>query len=84
MTQTAQVEQVRVLKLTLHGQLVGYLAGFQGGRNPWRAIKPHLVDVMDKARTQWLQALDSLPMNPAHKRSLRIHWQTLQDDFQIK
>ena len=30
---------------------------------PWRAIKPHLEDVMDKARTQWHSAITALPMN---------------------
>ena len=50
---------------------------------PWRAIKPHLDDVMDRARTQWPKALDSLPMKPEHKQSLRRHWQTLQNDFRI-
>jgi serine/threonine-protein kinase HipA len=33
MSGQGSAEQVGVLKLTLHGQLVGYLAGFQGGRN---------------------------------------------------
>ncbi len=28
-----QIEEVNVLKLSLHGRLVGYLAGFQNGRN---------------------------------------------------
>lgn len=28
-----QVDEIAVLKLTLHGHLVGYLAGFQSGRN---------------------------------------------------
>lgn len=50
---------------------------------PWRAIKPHLHDVMDKARAYWPKALHDLPMNPAHKRFLEGHWQALQDDFRI-
>ncbi|WP_404355591.1 hypothetical protein [Methylotuvimicrobium sp. KM1] len=29
----AQVDEIHVLKLSLHETLVGYLAGFQGGRN---------------------------------------------------
>lgn len=33
MSGQGQAERVGVLTLTLHGQLVGYLAGFQGGRN---------------------------------------------------
>ena len=28
-----QMEEINVLKITLHGRLVGYLAGFQNGRN---------------------------------------------------
>jgi|GEM_PF-3892793 len=28
-----QIEEASVLKLTLHGRLIGYLAGFQNGRN---------------------------------------------------
>ncbi len=28
-----QIDEVSVLKLTLHGRLIGYLAGFQNGRN---------------------------------------------------
>lgn len=28
-----KIEEINVLKLTLHGRLVGYLAGFQNGRN---------------------------------------------------
>lgn len=50
---------------------------------PWRAIKPHLDDVMDKARTQWPRALNALPMNEGHKRQLRQHWQSLQSDFRV-
>lgn len=50
---------------------------------PWRAIKPHLDDVMDKTRTQWPQALKDLPMNDQHKTQLRKHWQALQADFKI-
>lgn len=51
---------------------------------PWRAIKPHLEDVMDKARNLWPGALKNLPMNEAHKLRLTQHWQNLQDDFRIK
>lgn len=29
----AQVDEIIVIKLSLHDRLVGYLAGFQGGRN---------------------------------------------------
>ena len=50
---------------------------------PWRAIKPHLDDAMDKARTLWLSAIKDLPMDEAHKESLIRHWRNLQQDFRI-
>ena len=34
---------------------------------PWRAIKPHLEDVLDKARSLWPQQLAGLPMANAQK-----------------
>lgn len=129
-------QEINVLKLTLHNQLVGYLAGFHNGRNvlsfapnfrydtyratfslithpnfphadklmaepwyqvsyahfeywakksgiPWRAIKPHLDDVMEKARSLWPQALKNLPMNEEHKQKLIKHWQNLHQDFRV-
>ncbi|TQV70600.1 type II toxin-antitoxin system HipA family toxin [Exilibacterium tricleocarpae] len=51
---------------------------------PLRAIKPHLKDVMDKARSIWPDALKDLPMNEVHKEGLRNHWNNLQPDFRIK
>ncbi|MBV1959590.1 MAG: type II toxin-antitoxin system HipA family toxin [Pseudomonadales bacterium] len=50
---------------------------------PWRAIKPHLEDTLDKARTLWPKALNELPMDEAHKRQLKEHWQALSSDFRI-
>jgi serine/threonine-protein kinase HipA len=50
---------------------------------PWRAIKPHLDDVMDKARDVWPEAIKALPMNEAHKQVLKSHWGNLHDDFRI-
>ncbi|MCF6317850.1 MAG: type II toxin-antitoxin system HipA family toxin [Proteobacteria bacterium] len=50
---------------------------------PWRAIKPHIDDVMDKARTLWPLALENLPMIGEHKDKLKIHWAKLQTDFRI-
>ena len=35
---------------------------------PWRAIKPHLDDVMEKARSLWPDALKNLPMDETHKK----------------
>lgn len=50
---------------------------------PWRAIKPHLDDVMDKARSFWPEALKQLPMNEQHKEHLQRHWRLLQDEFRV-
>lgn len=50
---------------------------------PWRAIKPHLEDVMERARTLWPIALAGLPMDESQKKSLREHWAKLQDDFRL-
>ncbi len=51
---------------------------------PWRVIKPHLDDVMSKARSLWMEALKSLPMSDQHKLKLRDHWGKLSADFSIK
>ncbi|WP_331345050.1 type II toxin-antitoxin system HipA family toxin [Cellvibrio sp. UBA7661] len=50
---------------------------------PWRAIKPHLDDVMASARELWPDALKGLPMIPTHKTKLLAHWKNLQKDFRI-
>ena len=50
---------------------------------PWRAIKPHLDDVMEKARSLWPDALKNLPMDETHKIGLIVHWRQLQQDFRI-
>ena len=51
---------------------------------PWRIIKPHLDDTMEKARALWPEELARLPMDSAHKDVLRAHWRQLHDDFRIK
>lgn len=51
---------------------------------PWRVIKPHLDDVMDKARMLWPEAIEDLPMNELHKKKLKDHWAILHEDFRIK
>ena len=62
-------------------------ANFQSWANsagvPWRAIKPHLDDVVEKARSLWPDALRELPMDKAHKKKLREHWSGLQKDFKV-
>ena len=50
---------------------------------PWRVVKPHLEDVMDKARTLWPVALNDLPMIVNHQQQLKAHWQRLGADFRI-
>jgi len=50
---------------------------------PWRAVRPHLEDVIDIARRQWPAYLDQAPMNPEHKRSLQNHWQSLDSGFRL-
>ena len=50
---------------------------------PWRAIKPHLDDTLEKARTLWPAALKELPMDEEHKEKLKIHWANLQPEFRI-
>ncbi|BBI54847.1 hypothetical protein HORIV_72680 [Vreelandella olivaria] len=50
---------------------------------PWRLIKLHLDDTLDKARNLWPQALTELPMHEPHKQALRAHWQRLHTDFRL-
>ena len=50
---------------------------------PWRAIKPHLDDAMEQARSLWPTALKDLPMNEKHKQQLIQHWQRLHKNFGI-
>ncbi len=50
---------------------------------PWRAVKPHLLETLDKARTLWREELTSLPMDDEHKKGLREHWQNLHSDFSV-
>jgi serine/threonine-protein kinase HipA len=51
---------------------------------PWRVIKPHLDEVMEKARDLWPGALKALPMSELHKAKLKKHWHVLQPDFRIE
>lgn len=64
------------------------LANFQSWADraeiPWRVIKPHLDDVMEKARNLWREAIKDLPMNEAHKQKMKDHWSNLHEDFRIK
>ncbi|NOX08582.1 MAG: type II toxin-antitoxin system HipA family toxin [Gammaproteobacteria bacterium] len=51
---------------------------------PWRAIKPHIDDAMEKARTLWPEALKDLPMDEEHKNKLKSHWLKLHANFKIE
>ncbi len=51
---------------------------------PWRAIKPHIDDTMDKVRTLWPEALKDLPMVDEHKVKLKEHWLKLHTHFKIE
>lgn len=51
---------------------------------PWRVIKPHLNDTIERARSLWPTAIKELPMNEIHKKKLQEHWSKLQSDFRIK
>jgi serine/threonine-protein kinase HipA len=51
---------------------------------PWRAIKPHLENTIEKARALWPKSLEELPMDEEHKEALRRHWGLLHRDFQIQ
>ena len=50
----------------------------------WRAIKPQLDEVMERARTLWPGALSDLPMDEVHKADLKAHWGKLQADFRVE
>ncbi len=49
----------------------------------WPAVKAHLQDAMNSARTSWPELLESLPMADNHKDKLKVHWASLHDDFKI-
>nr|WP_298411387.1 type II toxin-antitoxin system HipA family toxin [uncultured Halomonas sp.] len=51
---------------------------------PWRLIKPHLDDTLDRARTRWPEALQQQAMLERHKDALKAHWQQLHPDFRIR
>lgn len=50
---------------------------------PWPAIRVHLLDAIDKARTLWPPLLENLPMAEEHKTVLRQHWAALSPDFRL-
>jgi serine/threonine-protein kinase HipA len=50
---------------------------------PWRAIKPHLDDALEKARSLWPEGLKDLPMEGVHQGKLKAHWKNLHEDFEV-
>jgi serine/threonine-protein kinase HipA len=50
---------------------------------PWRAVKPHLEEALERARSLWPAQLRGLPMADVHKEMLIAHWKLLQPDFRI-
>ena len=50
---------------------------------PWRAVKPHLLEVLVSARSHWKEYLGQSPMQEAHKLTLRQHWGRLHSDFKL-
>ncbi|ANS41047.1 type II toxin-antitoxin system HipA family toxin [Serratia inhibens] len=50
---------------------------------PWPAIRVHLLDAIDKARTLWPDLLENLPMVAEHQSVLRQHWASLSSDFRL-
>lgn len=49
---------------------------------PWRMLRPHLLDTVERARTLWPKALEAAPMLETHKLLLRHHWLNLQKKLQ--
>jgi len=50
---------------------------------PWQAVKVHITDTLDKARSVWPKLLTELPMHREHKQVLRHHWSKLHEDFRL-
>ena len=51
---------------------------------PWRVVKQHLEETLEKARALWPNALKELPMDDNHKKQLKEHWKNLHEDFRIE
>lgn len=50
----------------------------------WALIETSLHDTLERARTLWPAALETLPMLDAHKTALRSHWQRLNPVWRIR
>ncbi|WP_442906036.1 type II toxin-antitoxin system HipA family toxin [Halomonas sp. R57-5] len=89
-TTSVYMDNERTTALNLAGQKAWYQTSMESYQQwakkadiPWRLIKPHLDDTLDKARSLWPQALAELPMHEPHKQALREHWQRLHTDFRL-
>lgn len=60
----SHAEEITVLKLTLHGRLVGYLAGFQGGKN--------VLTFAEEFKTDALRPTLSLITHPAFPHAEKL------------
>lgn len=87
----AYIEEESQISLNLGGEKAWYamtVGHFESWATsigaPWRAVKPHLDDVIEKARERWPAFLDAAPMNPVHKAALRAHWRGLRPEFAIR
>ncbi len=89
-TTNVYMRDERRFALNLAGNKDWYVASYEHFERwstkvgaPWKAIKPHLDDAMERARSLWTVALNELPMKEEHKNTLREHWQRLNADFRI-
>lgn len=91
LTTSVYIEEEREFALNLAGTKKWHVATMDHFRYwagkagvPWRAVRPHLDDVMDKARSLWPAALKTLPADEAHGKTLLKHWSVLPRDFRIE
>lgn len=50
---------------------------------PWQAIKVHIIETLELARSHWPLMLAELPMDGTQQKVLMAHWQNLHSDFRI-
>ena len=49
----------------------------------WNIIKQGVSETIQKARDNWQNILNDLPMQDTHKKKLQAYWKTLTPDFRI-
>ncbi len=92
MTTCIYMDDEKTYALNLGGSKAWYKATFMNFESwadkadiPWRAIKSHLDDTLNRARALWPKALtELLPMDNMHKQQLIKHWNSLHQDFRIE